>query len=142
MPLIEKLLLIALLLQVAIPFVVLFRMRFARVRAFKEQQLTMSDIAVNHDAWPVYVRQIQNNYSNQFELPVLFYVACLLAYHAGTIDWVMVILAWIFVLSRWLHMFIHCGSNRISQRFKAFFVGMLCLAAIWVWTAVHILVIL
>jgi hypothetical protein len=43
-----------------------------------------------------------------------------------------VVMSWMFVVSRLVHAAIHTTSNKISQRFMAFVVGVLILAAMWV----------
>ncbi len=131
MSLLTYLLVWSIFLQVALTFVVLFKMRFVRVRAFKESGIKMSDIAVSPEAWPDYVRKVQNNYINQFEMPVLFYVACALVLIFSVESWLFVILAFVFVISRIVHMLIHTGSNRIKYRFTAFLVGVICVMAQW-----------
>jgi len=60
--------------------------------------------------------QVGYSYSNQFELPVLFYVLTILAYfthHAGI---VFVVLAWVFVIFRLLQAYVHVTSNKIQLR--------------------------
>ena len=132
MTLVTLLLILAMFAQVILTLSILLRMRTVRVKAFKDGSVTMDKIAVDHAAWPDDVRKVQNSYISQFEMPVLFYIACLVSMNATGVGWISVILAWIFVISRWVHMFIHTGSNRIKYRFKAFIVGMLCVAAFWI----------
>lgn len=136
MTLVTLLLILAMFAQVCLVMVVLLKMRSARVKAIKDGVITMERAAIDPMAWPLDVRKIQNNYINQFEIPVLFFVACLVLINSIGVGWVSVILSWIFVISRWVHMFIHTGSNRIKYRFKAFLVGMICVSALWIVIAV------
>ena len=48
-------------------------------------------------------------------------------------------LAWLFVLSRLVHAYIHTGTNYISHRFNTFAVGVVVLLAMWAIFAVRIL---
>ena len=41
-------------------------------------------------------------------------------------------LGWCFVLSRFLHTYIHLGSNHILYRLSAFFLGWVVVLALWV----------
>ena len=66
--------------------------------------------------WPPRVLQIANAYHNQLELPVLFYIVMLLAMSTRTLDVVIYVLAWMFVLSRIAHAYIHVTSNRLDRR--------------------------
>ena len=131
MPLTTYLLLWAVFAQVVLTFAVLFKMRFARMRAFKEAGVTLAEIAVAPEAWPADVRKVQNSYGSQFELPVIFYLACVIVLVFSVESWLFVILGWLFVISRIVHMLIHTGSNRIKYRFSAFLFGLFCVMFQW-----------
>ncbi len=92
----------------------------------------VKDIALGQNAWPAHTTQFANSYSSQFQLPVLFYAACIFAQMNGQIDAVMVALAWGFVVSRILHAYIHVTTNNVGQRFNAFFAGFILLVAMWI----------
>src|SRR5256885_6123413 len=64
-------------------------------------------------------------YMNLLELPVLFYVVCLLMLATGRFDSVQVSLAWVFVTARTVHAFIHIAFNYVPLRFVAFLAGVL-----------------
>lgn len=70
-------------------------------------------------------------YMNLLELPVLFYVVCLLMLTTGRFDSVQVSLAWVFVIARYVHAFIHIGFNYVPLRFVAFLTGVFTLVVIW-----------
>lgn len=70
-------------------------------------------------------------YMNLLELPVLFYVVCLLMLATGRFDSVQVALAWIFVIARYAHAFIHIAFNYVPLRFAAFLAGVVTLALMW-----------
>ena len=64
------------LVQVLLTLVVYLLLARAKARAVKLGQVDMARRALHQDAWPENVMKINNNISNQFELPVLFYAAC------------------------------------------------------------------
>jgi hypothetical protein len=70
-------------------------------------------------------------YMNLLELPVLFYAVCLLMLTTGTVDSIQVSLAWVFVMARYVHAFIHIGFNYVPLRFAAFLAGAITLGVIW-----------
>ena len=70
-------------------------------------------------------------YMNLLELPVLFYLVCLLMLTTGKFDSVQVSLAWLFVATRYVHAFIYIGFNHVPLRFTAFLTGVLTLAVLW-----------
>jgi len=78
-----------------------------------------------------WVERPVRTYMNLLELPVLFYVVCLLMLTTGRFDAVQVSLAWIFVMTRYAHAFIYIGFNYVPLRFTAFLTGVFTLAVIW-----------
>lgn len=71
------------------------------------------------------------HYSNLFEMPLLFYITCLVAMFAGFQGPLMLTLAWIFVATRVVHTFIHLSYNNVLHRMLAFAAGVLCLLIMW-----------
>ena len=134
-----KMILLPLLAQVGLTLGLLFWMGFARVGAIRSGQVKMADVALGQLNWPPRVQQISNSFASQFQLPVLFYVLIVLAIltrHTAT--W-FVLLAWLFVLARLAHAYIHTGSNFVRHRFNAFLIGALILTAMWIIFVVEIL---
>jgi hypothetical protein len=70
-------------------------------------------------------------YMNLLELPVLFYAVCLFMLATGKFDSIQVSLAWVFVMARYAHAFIHIGFNYVPLRFAAFLAGAITLGVIW-----------
>ena len=78
-----------------------------------------------------WVERPTRTYMNLLELPVLFYVVCLLMLMTGRFDSIQVSLAWLFVITRYVHAFIYIGFNHVPLRFTAFLTGVITLAVIW-----------
>jgi hypothetical protein len=131
--------LLPLFVQVALTFALLVWTARSRIRALNSKQVKMADVALGQLNWPAKVQQISNNYNSQFQLPVLFYVLTLLAIVLHQADVLFVVLAWLFVLSRLLHAYIHTGTNYVRHRFNAFATGVFILMAMWAIFAVRIL---
>jgi hypothetical protein len=93
--------------------------------------------AFTADEPPEWVERPARAYMNLLELPVLFYVVCLLMLATGRFDSVQVSLAWVFVIARYVHAFIHIGFNYVPLRFAAFLAGVVTLAVIWTRFAVQ-----
>jgi len=128
------------LVQIALTLVVLGLLGRARARAVGRKQVKISDVALGNDAWPPHIQALGNNYANQFETPVLFYVLCGLALYIGATEWLMVALAWLFVASRIAHTIVHTGSNIVLTRFRIFIVGVAALAAMLLTLVVRLVV--
>lgn len=129
------LLLLPVFVQVAMTFALLFWMGPARVGALQRGEVKLKDIALGQKAWPDRVTQISNTHDNQYQLPVLFYVAVLLALVTRKTDFVLVAGAWIFVVSRIAHALVYVTSNDVPLRFRAYVVGVFALAGMWIWLA-------
>lgn len=69
-----------------------------------------------------------NNFNNQFQLPVLFYVGCIFAVMAQASGPVLIYSAWAFVGLRLVHTLIHVTHNIVRYRFVAFLAGIVALA--------------
>ncbi|GGH17999.1 hypothetical protein GCM10007036_19880 [Alsobacter metallidurans] len=128
------------LAQVLLTFVVLFATGSARFKALRERRVKIGAIAVANEGWPEDVRKFSNNYANQFETPVLFYVLCGIAIFIRATDILMLVLAWLFVVTRVLHAFIHTGSNDVQTRFRVFLAGVAVLIIMWALIVLRLLI--
>ncbi|MDW9551032.1 MAPEG family protein [Sinorhizobium meliloti] len=79
---------------------------------------------------------VRNSIANQFELPVLFHLCCVLLYLTEADNLLSLGLAWLFVALRYAHAFIHVASNRLRYRQPLFMAGFLVLVAMWTWLSV------
>jgi hypothetical protein len=125
--------------QVALTFLLLMWMGRSRIASLRAGDVKVRDIALGERSWPTRIQQIANSYHNQFELPVLFYAIVALALITRKADLLFVVLSWVFVGSRLVHAVIHTTSNRVSQRFAVFLVGVIVLMAMWIMFALRIL---
>ena len=132
--------LLPLFVQVGLTFALLLAMATARTRAIKAGEARLKDIALRQPNWPQWPTQLANCFSNQFELPVLFYVLIALALPLRHADLVIVLLSWVFVLTRFIHAGIFVTSNDVRSRSLAWFAGVVVLLIMWVWFAIGVLV--
>ena len=123
---------------VLLSFILLFAMGRVRFAALKRREVRLSDIGLGQKAWPAQATQVSNAYSNQFEIPVLFYALVALATPLRQMDLAMVLLAWVFVVTRYVHAGVYATSNNLNQRFPAFFAGALVLMVMWIYFAFKI----
>jgi len=126
--------------QVGLTFVLLFWMARTRIGCLQRREVTMADIALGQDAWPKRATQIGNAFHNQLELPLLFYIAVILAMLTRKADLLFVVLAWLFVATRLAHAYIHVTTNHVRHRFYVFAVGAAVLLVMWIALAVSILI--
>lgn len=72
-----------------------------------------------------------DNYNHLFELPVLFYVLCLMALITEHTPIWFIVASWCFVFSRMLHSWIQCTYNKVMHRFSVFVAGVFILISMW-----------
>jgi hypothetical protein len=80
-----------------------------------------------------------DSFRNQFEIPVLFFALVPLAILTRKTDYLFVALAWVFVLSRIAHAFVHNTSNRQPARGVLWLIGVATLLVMWVLFALSVL---
>jgi hypothetical protein len=123
--------LLPLFVSVVLTFLIAFRMGYLRVAAARSGAVHPRDIALREPNWPPHVRQVENAYHNQLELPLLFYILTILALFTRNADLLFVLLAWVFVTLRVIHAFIHLTDNNVPRRAMVFIASVIVLAVMW-----------
>ena len=134
-----QMVLLPVFVQVALTIVLLVWTARSRTASVKSGKTKMRDIALGQPNWPDQPTQVANSYNSQFQLPVLFYVAVILAWITRTTDVVFVVLEWLFVLLRLGHAYVHVTSNYVPRRFQVFAAGLLVLVIMWIYFAAKII---
>lgn len=78
------------------------------------------------------------NVVNNFELPVLFHAVVLALYLTNLAFLPQLVLAWLFVGTRYVHSFVHLTYNHVMHRAFCFFAGVFVLIAMWALFAVNL----
>lgn len=99
----------------------------------------VDEIALREPNWPKRTQQIAYAFSNQFELPVLFYLLTILSIVTHHADLIFVVLAWIFVAARLATAYVHTTSNVVMRRGMIYSVGFLALMVAWLIFMIRIL---
>ena len=131
--------LLPLFLEVILTFALLFWLAPLRTIDFSSGVARPENVALREPNWSKRSLQVGYSYSNQFELPVLFYVLTILAWMTRHADLVFVVLAWIFVIFRYLQAYVHVTSNRVRLRGSFFIVSAIVLSIMWLVYIVEIL---
>ena len=98
-----------------------------------------AQVALRERHWTQHTQQVGNAFSNQFEMPVLFYLLTVLEIVTHHVDTMFVVLAWVFVLTRLAHAYEHTTSNVVMRRGMLYGVGVLMLIIMWAIFIVRIL---
>jgi len=123
--------LLPLFVEVVLTIALMLRMGALRGRDFRTGAVKPQDVALREPNWPQRTAQAANSFSNQFELPVLFYVLTILEWltrHAGLL---FVVLAWLFVILRIAHAYVHVTSNIVRRRGAVYSAGAVVLVIMW-----------
>lgn len=128
----------AILAQGALALGLLWYLGTIRIPMVMKGEVRIDDIALERKGWPKREWQASNAFDNQFQLPVLFYVGAGLALYFGPTLF-EVALVWLFVISRYLHAFVHITDNHVVRRFTAYFIGLVLLCAFWLDLVIRLL---
>jgi hypothetical protein len=132
--------LLPLFAEVILTFALMLRMGALRNADYRSGAVKPQDVALREPKWPTRTTQTAHSFSNQFELPVLFYVLTILEWmtrHAGIL---FVTLAWIFVVFRVLQAYVHVTSNVVRLRGTFYIVGALVLMIMWAIYIVQVMI--
>lgn len=89
--------------------------------------------------WPGRLGVLSDSFNNQFQVPQLFYLACIVLTLIGEVTPLTIALAWAFVVSRLLHTLWHNSKNIIIVRFSLFVLSGTILTATLIVALVNLL---
>lgn len=124
----------------ALTFAVWLRLFATRIPEMRRERIHPQAVASSRQAAERFRdTRAADNFRNLFELPVLFYLALVVAMLLGLAGDGFLMLAWAFVGLRAAHSAIHCTYNKVMHRFLAHVAGAVVLWTMWGWLAVHAL---
>jgi hypothetical protein len=126
-----QMILAPLFVQVALVLGLMILMAVRRGAAVRGGHVREENISLREPNWPPRALQAAYAYSNQFELPVLFYVLTLLVVFTKQGDLAFVLLAWVFVTLRVLQAWVYVTSNKVAYRAIYFAAGAVVLTIMW-----------
>ena len=139
MPMIQKLMFIPLLAHIFLVFFLFIKLGIEKSAAVKAGQVDRKKAALDNLAWPENVLKVSNNIANQFQIPMLFYALTFSLILAHSVNLIVLITMSLFVVSRYVHSYIHITSNYVPHRFKAFTFGTLLMLGVAIWQALSLL---
>ena len=126
--------------MVALTFVVWVRLYIVRVGEMRARRIHPQSVASSRErASQLDDTRASDNFVNLFEVPVLFYLLCLVLlvlqvdstwFHYG---------AWLYVFLRVWHSLIQCTYNKVMHRFQVYVASSVVLIALWAGLAVRVL---
>lgn len=134
-------LLIPLLLQAGLILLVWLAMYATRLTEMKRKGVDPQDLA-NTEKKNDLLKEVaaaSDNFKNQFELPLLFFIAILTALILVIQNPLLNSLAMAFVLLRIVHSFVHITYNKVMHRFAAYALSSFALIGMWVIIAMNVI---
>ena len=116
---------------VVLTAIVWFRMYYVRFSEMKKAGITVKDMYPSNRNLPKAIITSGDNFRNLCEIPILFYLACVLIFFLGLSDHFFVACAWLYVVLRYVHSFIHTTYNKIAHRFIVYFSSTIILWFMW-----------
>jgi len=124
----------------ALTFIVWLHMYFRRVAQMKRERIHPQAVATSAQLSARLTDSASaDNFRNLFELPVLFYLAVVVAAQTAQVTVVTLSLAWLFVALRIAHSAIQCTYNKVIHRFYVYVIGGVVLWLLWGVLAVGLL---
>jgi len=125
--------LIAMFMMVVLTFIIGIVTVTVRIKNVKKGKMSRKYFRLMQgDDLPDLVTKTTRNFNNQFEIPVLFYVVCSLFISLKIESEFALYAATVFVISRYVHSVIHIGYNNVMHRMISFFIGFICVLAMWI----------
>ena len=119
-------------LMVFVTLVVWVRLYVVRIAEMKAKRINPQKVASSAQAAALLSNtQAADNFRNLFEVPVLFYLCCVLVFSAQLDSIALLTLAWAYVILRALHSIIHCTYNKVIHRFYVYALSTVVLFAMW-----------
>lgn len=111
---------------------VLLLIPYQRFKAAFAGRVSAEDFRYGESARvPAAVSIPNRNLQNLLEVPLLFYLLCLIGYLTRQVDALALALAWSYVGLRVLHSLVHLTYNRVMHRFLVFAASNLILLILW-----------
>jgi hypothetical protein len=128
------------LAMVALTMVVWVRLYAVRIPEMRRLRIHPQAVATSAQKSARLVdTRAADNFSNLFEVPVLFYLALIVAYLTQQASPLVLGLAWGFVAGRMLHSLIQCSYNQVMHRFTVYVLSTCVVWVLWAVLAVGLL---
>ena len=109
----------------------------ARIRTVKDGKVKGGVYKLNQGE-PEESLRFSNAIRNQNESGVMFYAGVLAAFASNNQNYILMLLAWAFVIVKVVHVYVHVSTNNLRHRRPIFTIAYFILIAFWVVFAVQL----
>ncbi len=113
----------------------IFRLLYLATRYVQSRDVRLSQFRIYEGEFPDRLRSARQHYQNMFEIPILFYLLCLLNIFFNNYTQFDIILAWGFVMFRIIHFFVRIQNQKninIFPRTLVFIISLILLSIGWI----------
>ena len=113
----------------------IFRLLYMATVYVVKKNVRLSQFRIYEGEFPDRLRSARQQYQNMFEIPILFYLLCLLHIFFYNYTQIDILLAWGFVIFRVLHFFIRIQNQKnvnIMPRTIVFVISLVFLTIAWI----------
>ena len=135
----HKLIFLPILAHFLLIFILYIYLGQVKSRAIKDGNTDRQKAAINPKAWPDFVLKVSNNLDNQFESPAIFYLLSVIFYLTNHVNNILILIMTGYVITRYIHAYIHVTSNYVPYRYKSFVIGILILLFLTLWLALKLI---
>jgi hypothetical protein len=126
---------------ILVTFLVLVQVPIRRFRAAFAGRVTAADFKYGESgSVPADVALPNRMFMNLVEVPVLFYVVCLIYFVTAQVDANTMVMAWLYFALRMVHCFVYMTYNNVVHRFAVFAtsnVVVVCMVMYLAWLLSH-----
>ena len=108
------------------------RLLYCNTKAVLNGEVDIRHFRLFNSKIPKNLQSISQHYKNMFEMPILFYILCILLIINNNYTQFDVILAWGFVLFRVLHSLARIPNRDVNLRFGLFTGSVIMLVIGWI----------
>ena len=120
------------LAMVALTLAVWLRLYIVRIPEMRRLRIHPQSVATSAQKSARLVdTRAADNFVNLLEVPVLFYLALVVAHQTAQVTPLVLGLAWAFVAGRVLHSLIQCTYNKVMHRFAVYSISTTVAWALW-----------
>ena len=113
----------------------IFRLLYMATVYVVKKNVRLSQFRIYEGEFPDRLRSARQHYQNMFEIPILFYLLCLLNIFFNNYTQIDILLAWGFVIFRVIHFFLRIQNQKnvnIIPRTIVFVISLVFLTIAWI----------
>ena len=113
----------------------IFRLLYLATRYVQSRDVRLSQFRIYEGEFPDRLRSARQQFQNMFEIPILFYLLCLLNIIFNNYNQLDIILCWCFVVFRVIHFFTRLPNQKtinIIPRTAVFIISLIFLTIGWI----------